>query len=245
MQKQMVDITTPDGVADSYLVRPDGDGPFPGVLFYPDAFGPRPRLYEMAERIAEQGYAVLVPNLLYRGGRAPQFDLAGLQDPEQRGAIFGQIFPQITALTVDKIVPDSQAYLDYFDSVVPGPVVAIGYCMGGLNALRAMEAFPDRIKALGSFHAGRVVTDAPDSAHLAVGNLTGEAYFAHADQDDSMTAGNIATLEAALDAAGVTYTSEVYEGAGHGFTMSDTAAYHEAGEKRHWENLFDLLERTR
>lgn len=245
MQKQMVDITTPDGVADSYLVRPDGDGPFPGVLFYPDAFGPRPRLYEMAERIAEQGYAVLVPNLLYRGGRAPQFDLAGLQDPEQRGAIFGQIFPQITALTVDKIVPDSQAYLDYFDSVVSGPVVAIGYCMGGLNALRAMEAFPDRIKALGSFHAGRVVTDAPDSAHLAVGNLTGEAYFAHADQDDSMTAGNIATLEAALDAAGVTYTSEVYEGAGHGFTMSDTAAYHEAGEKRHWENLFDLLERAR
>jgi len=27
--------------------------------------------------------------------------------------------------------------------------------------------------------------------------------------------------------------------------MTDTAAYHEEGEKRHWENLFALLERVR
>jgi carboxymethylenebutenolidase len=247
MDKQMVDIPTGDGVADAYLVRPDGTGPWPGVLVYPDAFGLRPRLYEMADRIAERGYAVLAPNLLYRAGRTPLFDLDGLQDPEQRGRIFAQIFPLTRQLTGDAIIRDSKAYLDFFAAqkgVAPGPVAIVGYCMGGMNALRAMEAFPDRIAALGSFHAGRVVTDAPDSPHRAVGRITGEVYFAHADNDNSMTPENIETLEEALDAAGVTYRSEVYEGAPHGFTMADTASYDEAGERRHWENLFALLDRA-
>jgi len=124
-------------------------------------------------------------------------------------------------------------------------VVITGYCMGGTNALRVIEALPDRVKAIASFHGGRLATDQPDSPHLSVGNITGEVYFGHADQDHSMDADQIKLLESALDEAGVTYTSEVYEGADHGFTMTDTPAYHAAGEQRHWENLFALLERTR
>jgi carboxymethylenebutenolidase len=247
MDQTMVDVPTEDGVADAYLVRPDGDAPWPGVLVFMDAFGLRPRLYEMADRIAERGYAVLAPNLLYRAGRAPLFDLDGLRDPEERGRIFGRIFPLITQLTPDAITRDSKAYLDFLaaqDGVAPGPVAAVGYCMGGTNALRAMEAFPERITALGSFHAGRIVTDAPDSPHRAVHRLAGEVYFAHADHDASMTPENIETLQKALDAAGVTYRSEVYPGAPHDFTMADTASYQEAGEKRHWENLFALLDRV-
>ena len=247
MDNRTLDITTEDGVADAYLVRPDGAGPWPGVLVYQDAFGPRPRLFEMADRIAEQGYAVLVPNLFYRAGRAPLFDLDGMQDPKQRGQIFDRVMPLVMQLTPPLIIRDSKAYLDFLaaqEGVAPGPVGIVGYCMGGLAGLRAIEAFPDRIAALGSFHAGRVVTDDPDSAHLAVGRITGEVYFAHADNDSSMTPENIAELEAALDTAGVTYGSEVYEGAPHGFTMADSAAYNEAGEKRHWENLFTLLERA-
>jgi carboxymethylenebutenolidase len=69
-------------------------------------------------------------------------------------------------------------------------------------------------------------------------------YFGHADNDGSMTAENIAVLEKTLDDAGVAYTSELYEGSPHGWTMADTAMYHEPGEKRHWEALFALLERT-
>jgi carboxymethylenebutenolidase len=247
MLKTMVDVPTEDGVADSYLVVPDGAGPHPGVLIFMDAFGLRPRLEEMAERIAERGYAVLVPNILYRGGRAPLIDLAGLQDPETRGKMFEQIMPLIRGLSTERVTSDTGAYLDFFaaqDGVDPGPVVIVGYCMGGTNALKAIEAYPDRIKALASFHAGRLATDQPDSPHLGVGTITGEAYFAHADNDGSMPKEQIETLEAALDEAGVTYTSEVYEGAPHGFTMSDTAMYNEAGEQRHWVNLFALLDRV-
>jgi carboxymethylenebutenolidase len=247
MRKTMVDVPTEDGVADSYLVVPDGDGPHPGVLMFMDAFGLRPRLEEMADRIAERGYAVFAPNLLYRGGRAPVVDLAGLSDPERRGELFGQLMPLIGALDTAAITRDTKTYLDFFaaqDGVDPGPVVVMGYCMGGTNALRAIEAYPDRIKAVASFHGGRLATDQPDSPHLRVSQITGEAYFAHADNDASMSAEQIKTLEAALNDAGVTYTSEVYEGAPHGFTMSDTAMYNEAAEQRHWVNLFALLDRV-
>jgi carboxymethylenebutenolidase len=212
-----------------------------------DAFGLRPRLEQMAGRIAERGYAVLVPNLLYRAGRAPQFDLDGLADPDRRGAIFQQIFPAIMALGPDEIARDAQAYLDFLaaqDGVDPGPVAATGYCMGGTNALRAVEAHPGRITAVAAFHAGRLVTDKPDSPHLRVGSITGELYFGHADNDGSNSAEQIATLEKALTEAGVTYTSEVYEGAPHGYTMSDTAMYSEPAEQRHWTNLFALLDRA-
>jgi carboxymethylenebutenolidase len=243
-----VDIPTADGAADAYLVRPDGDGQYPGVLLFMDAFGLRPRIAEMAARIAERGYAVLAPNILYRGGRSPLVDPADLEDPEKRGATFGRLMPMMKALTTKRLTADTAAYLDFFaaqDGVAAGPVVIVGYCMGGRNALVAMEAFPDRIKALGSFHAGRVVTEEADSPHLGVASITGEVYFGHADNDGSMTPDQIKALEIALAEAGVNYTSELYEGSPHGYTMTDTAMYHQPGEERHWAALFALLDRTR
>ena len=80
MRTTTVDIPTSDGIADAALSRRDGDGPFPAVLLFMDAFGLRPRLVEMAERIAARGYLVLMPNLFHRAGRAPLFDMSALAD---------------------------------------------------------------------------------------------------------------------------------------------------------------------
>jgi carboxymethylenebutenolidase len=247
MQINTVQIPTADGTADSYFVRPDGDGPFPGVLLFMDAFGLRPRIAEMAERIAERGYAVLAPNILYRGGPSPLIEPEELTDAEKRGAAFGRLMPLIQGLTADRVATDTGRYLDFLfdqDAVADRPVLIVGYCMGGTNALRAIEAYPDRIAAVAAFHAGRLVTDQPDSPHRAVGAITGEAYFGHADNDPSATPDQIRTLEAALDEAGVKYTSEVYAGAPHGFTMSDTSMFNREAEQRHWVSLFALLDRT-
>ncbi|MEU5790534.1 dienelactone hydrolase family protein [Micromonospora purpureochromogenes] len=247
MRTTTVDVPTSDGGADAYLVRPDADGPFPPVLLFMDAFGLRPRLAEMAQRIAAEGYVVLVPNLFHRAGRAPLVDLTGLGDPERRGALFGRLMPLITALTPDVVARDTAAYLDFLAAqpgVTAGPAAVTGYCMGGTTALRAIEAHPDRLAAAASFHGGRIVTDAADSPHLAVGAVTGELYFGHADNDQSMTAEQIETLEKALEAAGVRHRSEVYTGAQHGYTMADTPAYDERATERHWAALFDLLDRT-
>jgi carboxymethylenebutenolidase len=244
MKTSTVEITTPDGVADAYLARPD-DGPRPGVLFIMDAFGLRPAIDEMARRIAGYGYIVLAPNVLYRGGRAPVVPLPDPAAPDQRASFFESARPLMDQLTPERIAADGAAYLDYLVDVgSPGPVAIAGYCMGGRLGWRIAAAHPDRVAALAAFHAGRLVTDDPDSPHRSAAALQAELYFGFADQDPSMTAEQIATLERALQEAGARYRSEVYEGAGHGYTMADQAVYDEAASERHFRELRALLERT-
>ena len=128
--------------------------------------------------------------------------------------------------------------------MAPGPVAITGYCMGARVGWRIAATHPDRVAALAGFHGGGLVTDAPDSPHLSAGEIQSELYFGHADQDPSMSAEQIATLDHALDEAGVRHRTEVYEGAMHGYTMSDTPAYDEAAAERHFRELFALLERA-
>ncbi|MFZ2051260.1 MAG: dienelactone hydrolase family protein [Solirubrobacteraceae bacterium] len=244
MSGETIDIETKDGVADAYLARPGGEGSYPGVLLLIDAFGLRPRIEEMADRIAAQGFTVLAPNVFYRAGRAPVISLDGLDDPEKRGEIFQQIMPLMQELNTERIVSDADAYLGKLEGVARGPIALTGYCMGGRLGWQIAAAYPRRVAALGAFHTGGLVTEAKDSPHLIAGEISAELYFGFADNDHSMPAESIATLEKALDEAGASYVSEIYEGAAHGYTMSDTPSYDEAAAERHFAALFDLLGRT-
>lgn len=244
MQGTMVDVNTADGVADAYLTRPDGDGEHPGVLLVIDAFGLRPRIEEMADRIAGQGYVVLAPNALYRAGRAPVLPMPDFTDPDNRAGFMQSVRPLIEQLTLDGIARDGEAYLDFLSNEASGPVGITGYCMGARIGWRIAAAYPERVNALGGFHGGGLATDAPDSPHRSAGQLKAEVYFGHADQDASMNPEQIATLNDAMDQAGVRHRAEVYEGALHGYTMSDTAVYNEAACERHFDELFALLDRT-
>ena len=243
MKGEMVDISTQDGVADAYLSRPPGhDGSHPGVLFLIDAFGLRPRIEEMVNRIAARGFVVLAPNVLYRTGRAS--GMPDLADPAQRDPFFARLRPAMAELTPERIVSDGAAYLDYLGDLASQPFAITGYCMGGRVGWRIAAAYPERVAALAAFHAGGLVSDDEDSPHLSAGEISAELYLGHADNDQSMTPEHVAALERALEEAGVRYRSELYEGAAHGYTMSDTAAYHEAAAERHFTELFALLDRT-
>jgi carboxymethylenebutenolidase len=116
--------------------------------------------------------------------------------------------------------------------------------MGGALALRTAAHRPEQVAAVAAFHPGRLVTDAPDSPHLLVDRLRAEVYIASADNDRSMTPEQQQRLDQALTEAGVRHVCEQYDGATHGFTMSDTAVYDEAATERHWSALLDLLSRT-
>lgn len=239
-----VDVSMGDGVADAYLSRPDDDRSYPAVLFMIDAIGLRPRIEEMADRIAADGYVVLAPNLFYRSGRAPVLALPDLSDPANRAGFMQAVRPLIEQLTPERTVRDGAAFLDYLAGAAPGPVAITGYCMGARVGWRVAAAHADRVAALAGFHAGGLVTDAPDSPHLSATDLKAEVYLGHADHDPSMSAEQIAALDRALDEAAVRYRSEVYADAAHGYTMSDTAAYDEAACERHFDELLGLLART-
>ncbi|MDX2936316.1 dienelactone hydrolase family protein [Streptomyces ipomoeae] len=242
-----VDIATEDGTADAYLVHPDDDAPHPAVLFYMDAFGLRPQLKAMADRLAGAGYTVLVPNIFYRAGRAPVFDLPDFIDTQARPDLWGTIMPVMQALTTDLAMRDAEAYLGWLadcPQAATGPVGITGYCMGARLALHTAGAFPERVAAAAGFHGGRLATDDPDSPHLAAPRITGEVYFGHADNDHSLPPEQIDRLDKALTEAGVRHRTEVYPGAHHGYTQADTAAYDAEATERHWTALLDLLDRT-
>jgi carboxymethylenebutenolidase len=243
MRGEMIDVRTPAGVADAYLARPD-DQRGPAVLLVMDAFGLRPQIERMADRIATRGFVVLAPNVFYRAGRAPVVPLDGLGDPDGQRPLFERVMPLIRELTPERIVSDGGAYLDRLERLERGPVAITGYCMGGRVGWRIAAAYPERVAALGGFHVGGLVTDDDDSPHRSAGSLAAEVYLGFADNDRSMTPEQIAALERALDAAGVRYRSEVYRGAAHGYTMADTPAYDEAAAERHYAELFALLQRT-
>jgi carboxymethylenebutenolidase len=244
MRSETIDIQTADGVADAYLTLPDGDGPYPGVLFLMDAYGLRDRIEEMADRIAERGYAVLAPNVFYRAGRSPVLPLPDFTSEDARGEFFKGVRPLMAELTPERLAADGEAYLDELAQVATEPVAITGYCMGTRLGIRIAAAHPERVAALGGFHGGGLVTDDPASPHLSAGSLRAELYFGHADNDGSNSPEQIAALDEALDATGVKHTTEVYEGAAHGYTMSDTPAYNEQASERHFEALFGLLDRT-
>jgi carboxymethylenebutenolidase len=161
LRTSTLDIETRDGVADAYLAAPEGLGPYPGVLLYMDAFGPRPRLEEMAQHIASAGYVVLLPNVFYRQGRAPLVDTSDLMDPEARGRLFKTLNPWLQQLTPERAMSDAEAYVDVLgghDEVADGPLGVVGYCMGGALALRTAGHLPERFAATAAFHPARLRT---------------------------------------------------------------------------------------
>ncbi|GAA3290185.1 dienelactone hydrolase family protein [Streptomyces cinereospinus] len=240
MPIKTLQIPTADGQADAFAAFPDGGGRYPGVLMYADGFGIRPVLREMARELARHGYYVLVPNLFYRHGPAPVIELPEHMGDEVRPTVFAQLMPMIEAHTTERVLIDADAYLKFLSAqpeVSAGPVGVTGYCIGGLLATRTAAAHPGQVSALAAFH-GPVGVDGPDS----LSKLTAEVHFGHAESD--VTPEALGELNQALDAAGVSYTSEIYPGTIHGFTMSDTDAFSASGLKRHWDRLLPLLGRA-
>ncbi|MFD6396831.1 dienelactone hydrolase family protein [Nocardia sp. NPDC060249] len=240
-------VATADGTADSFLAHPDDNAPHPAVLVFSDAFGLRPVVRRDAERLAAHGFTVLVPNLFYRHGSAPVVDLPDFIGADRRDEIFGALRPLLTALTPELVVADAAAYLSWLaDSPLTtgNPVGLSGYCMGVRHALHTAAAYPDRVAAVAGFHGGRLATDDPTSPHAVVDRITAEVYLGHADADPGLPPEQIDKLDTAFADAGTTFRTEVYSGAGHGFTQSDTEAYNAEADTRHWTELTDLFTRV-
>jgi carboxymethylenebutenolidase len=245
----LIEIPAADGTAEALVVRPStGAGPFPGAILYMDAFGQRPRIQEMAQRIADWGYVVMAPNVFYREGTAaelaPEPDMT---TPEGRAAAGKAAFPRVGRLTTDKAQPDIDAWVaavQQLEGVAPGPIGAFGYCMGARLAVRTATAYPGVVAACGGFHGGGLATDAPDSPHLGLANASARFVFGHADHDQSMDADAVERLGKALDAAGLEASNQVYAGASHGYSMADTSAFNEEATERHFSELRTLLDGT-
>ena len=241
MTHRRIDVRTDEGTIDVHLHTPPGEGAWPLVLLYMDAFGIRPALMSMADRLAAAGYAVAVPNLYYRHGAYPPFDphAVAAEGPEKV-----RFRSMIASLDHEMVMRDTRAVLAALDGatgVRPGAAAALGYCMGGGFALSAAGTFSDRFVLAASFHGGSLATDRPDSPHRLAAQIRGFVHVGAAEIDPTFDSAQAQRLRDAFDAAGVRYSFEVHQGAKHGFAVTNHLAYDRAASERHWTVLTDLL----
>jgi len=239
MTQRDVTIPTADGTMDASLHTPDDGGPWPAVIMFPDAGGVRPTFHEMAQRLADLGYAVLLPNPFYRHGPFEPFDMkTAFGDPDERA----RLMALVTSVTKENATRDTEAMLDFLagqPEVAGTKVGTTGYCMGGGLALNAAGRFPDRVGAAASFHGGQIASTAPDSPHLLAGAMTAKVYVAGASNDGSFDDEQFQRLSTALSEAGVDHELVTYP-ALHGFAVPDNPTHDEAAETRHWQALESL-----
>ena len=104
MRRLDVQMPTPDGHSNGTMNIPDGDGPWPGVLMFPDAGGSRETFRQMGDRLAGMGYVALIPDIYYRAGEWAPFDVATLFTDQQERARLSSL---TRVLTNDRIIADA------------------------------------------------------------------------------------------------------------------------------------------
>lgn len=238
-----IDIVMGEGVAKGFLaLPPEVSGSLPGIVLYMDAFGPRPALYGMAERIAAEGYAVLVPDLYYRLGAYGPFEAAtAFKHDETARLLRGMIGATSQAMTE----ADTAFFIAALQEAgAKGPIGVVGYCMGGARALTAAAAYPERIAAAASFHGGNLASEAADSPHLRADQIKARVYVGTAGIDGSFPPEQSTRFVEAFRRAEVDFTLENYVGAAHGWCVPDHSVYNEKASERHWQRLLTLFAET-
>src|SRR6195952_5844405 len=241
MIDQQIEIPTKDGKVTTFISHPERDGPHPLIIFYMDAPGIREELRDMARRLATSGYYVMLPNLYYRSNVME----LGPIPPDPEAPERKQMFGYMASIDIPMVMEDTRALLAYAEgqSAARTDIVGtVGYCMSGRYAINAATHFPERVKAAASIYGTHLVTDQPDSPHLAAGKTKAELYFGCAETDiyapqeiiDKVTAG----------VKGVNAEVEVYPGPHHGFAFPKRPVYHRDAAERHWERLLALYRRN-
>lgn len=233
-------VPTPDGSADAVLFHPGGSGSWPAVLMWPDILGLRPVFREMGRRLAAEGYTVLVPNPFYRTKRAPivtgPFDF---NKPEDRAKLEG-LRDALTDAAIDR---DASAFITFLDQQKQtnrkkGAGVQ-GYCFSGPFAFHTAAVRSDRIRAVGSFHGGGLVTKDANSPHLLIPKTKASFVVAIARNDDQKQPDAKDTLKATFAAAKRQAVVEVYP-ADHGWCVPGSQAYDQPSAERAWAELLRL-----
>src|SRR3974390_1110975 len=180
-----VEIKTPDGACDAAFIHPKS-GSHPGVLLWPDAFGLRPSMRDMAKRLAADGYSVLVPNPFYRISKAPFTDASNFNFANP--ADMAKLQPLMASVNAaGNAEKDAVAYIAFLDAQKEvnksKKIGTQGYCMGGPLVMKTAATVPNRVGAGASFHGGGLGTANPDSPHLLAPTIKARQYFGLAAND--------------------------------------------------------------
>ncbi|MCC6454528.1 MAG: dienelactone hydrolase family protein [Caldilineaceae bacterium] len=217
-----VTFTSQDAEITAYLARPVAEGTYPAVMVCHENRGLTPHIRDVARRFAKQGYVAIAPDLLAREGGT---------DTLERDAVPGLL----TDAGVERHVADfaaAFAYLQAQEFVEAERIGMNGYCFGGGITWQCATQLP--LKAAAPFYG-----PAPDLDQVP--NIQAAVLGVYAEQDERINAG-IPDLEAALDAAGVTYEIKIYPGVNHAFHNDTGERYVEEQATQAWNDMLAWFE---
>lgn len=220
----------------AYVARPEGNGPFPGIVLIHHLPGWDEFYRETACRLANHGYTVICPDLYCRDGHGKPDDIAAKVRAEG-GA------PD------DRVVADGEAALRWLKALPTsnGKVGIVGSCSGGRHAVLVASRVQG-FAAVVDLWGGRVVipqdqlTDRQPVAPIDyTKDLNAPLLGLFGNEDQSPTPEQVDQHEAALKEHGKNYEFYRYDGAGHGFFYYDRAMYRQEQAMDGWSKVFSFF----
>jgi len=221
VQTQTVSFSANGAQADGFLARPEGDGPFPGVIVVQEWWGVDDHIKDVAQRFARQGFAALAPDL-YHGQVAKE---PGEAQRLMMSLNMGQAAKELTK---------AADYLSQQPFTQGRGIGAIGFCMGGGLAL-ALACESPHIRAAAPFYGVNPPTD-------RVANLRGPVFAAFAEQDAFANEAVRRALGEALQQHNIPHEVKVYPRTEHAF-FNDTRpeVYNREASEDAWQHVLALF----
>jgi len=189
----------------------------PGVAICHENQGTNDHIQDVTRRFAKAGYVAVAPDLVSRFGRTtPEFE-----DPTDFMAVFRNLAPEQNAQDLAASLDFLQAHSGVDDT----KLAATGYCFGGGVIYRLAEIYIP-LKAAAPFYGGAPPLDQVPNIRAAVLGVYGEL--------DANTNRSIPDLQAALDAARVTYQMNIYPNSMHAFHADHRPSYNPQTAPQAW-----------
>ncbi len=210
------------GAVKAYWARPKDAVTLPAILVIHENRGLNKHIEDVARRAALAGYFAFAPDGLTLAGGAPE-------DQDAARNLFGASDRSLIVQDILAAVPHLRNH-----EATTGKVGSVGFCFGGGASLQCAAAYPE-LNAAVCFY-GRTLA-AEDIAKVRA------PLMMHYAGNDSRINAAIPDFRAALDAAGIFYSLNMYPGTDHGFHNDSSAArYNEAAATLAWQRTLAFFE---
>jgi carboxymethylenebutenolidase len=241
-QATVAEITTYTGgegdLIHAYVARPEGPGPYPGVVVVHHMPGWDELYQEFTRRLANHGYTAICPDLYCRLGHGTPDDVAAAVRAQGGVADASVIADCAAAARWLKAIPTSN-----------GKIGIIGSCSGGRHALLVASRAPE-FAAVVDLWGGRVVASGdqltekqPVAPIDYTRDLNAPLLGIFGNDDQSPTPAQVDHHEAELKKHGKSFEFHRYDGAGHGFFYHDRPAYRPHQAMDGWSKVFAFFAR--
>jgi carboxymethylenebutenolidase len=215
IQKSEIKLEVHGKSVNAYLANGGGAG----VLVLHAWWGLKPFFKQVCDRLAEQGFTVLAPDL--RSGQiAKTIDEAKALMEKSDGEFIGQ-----TVFTAK----------DHLREMVKGGIGVVGFSMGGAWALILAASVPGQVAATVLFYGNEGVD---------YGKITSKVMGHYSDNDEWEPNEFVENTFKELKSAGVDATLHIYPGVAHWFVEEDRPEYDPAAAQLAWERTFDFLKQN-